>query len=724
MKIEIPFRAVFLLAAFAAVATTAGSRTVELEDFAHSPAGALHLGGEYPGAQGTKTALAADALDGACEAGVRVEMDTTAGGRYVAYELGGLSVPEGTRTVSARVRCSLPDARVFVRFRDSAKTVHYQGANLGPAGEWQTVTLALDDFEGYWDGKNERAVEWPVTSLGVGVEAANARCTFDLASLAVETDAPEEALPTYDIALTPAKVGGAWYPDDTAVFDLTFRRGRPAANASVAVVLKDWRDRVVTERIQPPDATRIEFAPEDFGGRYGGFEVSATFRDADAERTAAVSFGRFTGPNPKPCPWVGVNTWGIWNGHPFRDDPAWLDLLAAAGFSRVRTELWWHGVESRPGEYAVPERFETATDELSRRGIETHLVLSGAVNKSAYPDEPWNPRAYADCMAWLARRYRGRIGTFEVHNEPQNTGVLFWFCHGGDHVPGTPETLWGESSLKWIRPLMEEVALVRKAVKEAVPEASVSLPAMDVQPTLVRMLEEGLVGDPEGDIVSIHPYCHDVIRPEQGSWFFTDPAGFRRLLEKHGGARRVMISEIGWTTVQENRRHAFVGNYPRATRVDQAQYVIRQYLLSRQLGIENSMVHLFADWGKDPYYTEHNFGLLDYDFNPKPAYFAVAFMTRLLGDMEPDGELGETPANFRVARFAKFRDAERKKAVLAAWSVYGEGVRWKLPDEYARPAKVYDLMGNECSAEVLGDGILVLSEAPVYLVFERSAIAR
>lgn len=146
--------------------------------------------------------------------------------------------------------------------------------------------------------------------------------------------------------------------------------------------------------------------------------------------------------------------------------------------------------------------------------------------------------------------------------------------------------------------------------------------------------------------------------------------------------------------------------------------------MGRPLREDPLQLLLFADWGKDPYYTEHNFGLLDYDFNPKPAYFAVAFMTRLLGDMEPDGELGETPANFRVARFAKFRDAERKKAVLAAWSVYGEGVRWKLPDEYALPAKVYDLMGNECSAEVLDCGDIILSEAPVYLVFERSAIAR
>lgn len=124
---------------------------------------------------------------------------------------------------------------------------------------------------------------------------------------------------------------------------------------------------------------------------------ASTFRDGDGERTATVWFGRLTGPDPKPCPWVGVNTWGIWNGHPFRDDPAWLDLLSAAGFSRVRTELWWANVEPKPGQYSVPERFETATDELCRRGIGTHYLLSrqlGVENSMVHLFADWGTDPY------------------------------------------------------------------------------------------------------------------------------------------------------------------------------------------------------------------------------------------------------------------------------------------------------------------------------------------
>ena len=702
-----------LATAFSAVAMAAAAaelRQVELDDFA-SPEGQLNLGGEYPGAKADLTFP-----DGKC---ARIEMDTTAGGQYVGYSP-RLTVPAGTESLTARVRCDR-SVQVALRALDSAGTWHYAAKGLGKVGEWADVTFRFAEVTDHWGGKNTAEFVFPLKQVIVSGVAVNAKCVFEIGSIAVGTTASEEELPTCDFRLKPVKKGAVWYPQDEPSFAFAFRRLRTANSAGVKVTLRDWLGNVICRKDVPSGETEMRFEASRFRGRFGGFEAFAETRVGGVVRSSSCWFARLTGPDPKPCKWVGSNIWWLWESavpHPGSElpfDQVYLDQLTAAGIGRVRYERVWSGYEPKPGVYDDSPAFTAFVDEICRRGIEHHCILAYENGKS-YPDNPFDPDAYARCIAHMASLYKGRINTFEIWNEPQNTGFLRQYCFGGDWdawkkamgASNFCDYLWGHHADEWIKPFAVLTQKAAAAARQANPQVDVSVAVMDIAPTLDRMLTNDIAG--AEDIVSFHPYCHERLRPEE-EWFFNDGGEhLRTVMARNGGAKRLMISEAGWTTVSTNDPSSwFVGNYPKSTYEQQARYTIRMYLLARQFGVENSMQHNFANNGPDRNYTEHNFGLVHEDFTPKPAYAAIAYLTRLLGDAEPKGDLSSDSKKYRLYRFEK-----SGRTVLAAWSVNGN-LDVSLPAAVTSVGGVRDIMGNDAKAATLECRTLHLTENPVYI---------
>ena len=174
----------------------------------------------------------------------------------------------------------------------------------------------------------------------------------------------------------------------------------------------------------------------------------------------------------------------------------------------------------------------------------------------------------------------------------------------------------------------------------------------------------------------------------------------------------IAITEVGWTTYDATRdaTHAFVGNYPPSTFAEQAERIVRMYLIARQAGAEFVCQYDFKDDGLARNSTEDNFGFLDYWGHPKPSYAAVAAMTRLVGHADPQGLVeGIDPVKARIYRFRR----DDGTFVLAAWAVEGEEtVDFKNPIPVAN-----DLFGNAIEPPIR-DGVLHLTGRPVYLFFE------
>ena len=127
--------------------------------------------------------------------------------------------------------------------------------------------------------------------------------------------------------------------------------------------------------------------------------------------------------------------------------------------------------------------------------------------------------------------------------------------------------------------------------------------------------------------------------------------------------------------------------------------------------MESFIQYDFRDDGADRHYTEHNFGLVhcNRDYTPKPVLGAIAFLTRLLGDAEPRGDLSDDSARYHLCRFVRTDGRE----IIVAWSVEGD-IDVSLPESLPSGLSVTDLQGNVV-ARGIPDRRIRLSELPVYL---------
>jgi hypothetical protein len=127
---------------------------------------------------------------------------------------------------------------------------------------------------------------------------------------------------------------------------------------------------------------------------------------------------------------------------------------------------------------------------------------------------------------------------------------------------------------------------------------------------------------------------------------------------------------------------------------------------------------IWYDWkndGPDEREMEHNFGIVDAELAPKPAFRALKHMTALLGGFRVKARL---PAG-GSGNYVVLWENERREQVITAWTT-DEDNRVQLPqDLVARVRRVADMYGEEDGATLHPDG-LQLTVRPVYLSLDRS----
>ena len=513
--------------------------------------------------------------------------------------------------------------------------------------------------------------------------------------LAALTLATASAAATPALKVTPARFGALWHEQESPTVDCTAAHAPDAARRTLSVVVTDWQDKpVLAKTLGPLGAKRdVVFSPADLGGRFGAFKAVFTLAPAaagGAALTAETWFARLTGTaNPKPCAWVGT---GIHRSHGWgRGDLRFLDILAAAGIGIVREEVGWVRCEKKKGEYKLPKDFADFLDGLVKRGIRINHVMS--YTNPIY-ENPCDEDAFAAWCAWLARTCKGRIHHYEIWNEPQN--FAFKVNYGGLDAP---DTVWIDKFVTFTHKASDAILAVD-------PTATVAVTSEDSWKFLEDMLSKGIAR--KENLVSFHPYCHGQPRPEREMVMRDNAQALRKAMAAHGGATRYCVTEAGWTTYSGPGTYlAVAGGYPRASYVHQAQYLVRMYVLSRQLGCDYAIQYDFKNDGPNRGYTEHNFGMVFEDCTPKPALAATARLVRTLGEAKPLGDVSYDPAHFRVYRFAR---AGGETAVL--WSIEGER-EIPLPSEAVAKLRFSDLQGNPIPAPY-ANGKLRLTECPVY----------
>ncbi|CAB3749666.1 glycosyl hydrolase family 5 [Burkholderia sp. MSh2] len=309
------------------------------------------------------------------------------------------------------------------------------------------------------------------------------------------------------------------------------------------------------------------------------------------------------------------------------DDPVLLDAVRDAGFSFVRTDLFWDSVETPHGwDFS---RYDALVANLRARGLGALFILGYGHPRYAPKQPPTSPAqiaAFSEYATQAARHYRGEPVRFEVWNEEDHKD--YWLA------PPSPAAY---------RNLL--VATVR-AVKAANPDAVVATGGVQqVDRAFIRSVGDiGGASQPAPDAVSVHPYRQTAPETALG-----DYAVLARDLAAYRTAPAIWATEWSYPTYgYKYVSHTRDGHDPVA-RERQARYAVRRLLVDWIAQIGLSAYYDMRNDGRDPTNMEHNFGLLDADNTPLPAYVAVRHLFAFT-------------ANAHAARV--FLDPVRRVAVL------------------------------------------------------------
>ena len=105
----------------------------------------------------------------------------------------------------------------------------------------------------------------------------------------------------------------------------------------------------------------------------------------------------------------------------------------------------------------------------------------------------------------------------------------------------------------------------------------------------------------------------------------------------------------------------------------QSVYILRRLLEARALGVM-SFYYVFRDDGGDLHKAWQNFGLIDINLKPKPAYYALQRFTKMFAKLDGDGTAG----GFDLADHSSFSRCYSYHAINAPgkWVACWRAVPW------------------------------------------------
>ncbi|MEA3206972.1 MAG: polysaccharide biosynthesis protein PslG [Chthoniobacter sp.] len=315
------------------------------------------------------------------------------------------------------------------------------------------------------------------------------------------------------------------------------------------------------------------------------------------------------GPHPSLPPPVVPECFGV-NIHFTDPQPGEMEMLAAAGFKWVRTDLTWAGTERNAGEYdfSAYDRLVAALDQFKLRAVFI-LDYGNKVYPNAEPPKTDEARAaFARWAVAAVSHFKGRGYLWEMWNEPNGR---FWNSPAktGDYIALARATgaalkqagLLGEKGEACIGPATSTIDL----------------------PYLEACFKAGLLE--YWDAVSVHPYRQSAPETVEEEY-----RSVRLLIRKYAPAGRtipIISGEWGYSDA-----------WAKFDREKQAKYLPRQFLTNVANDVALSIWYDWHDDGTNPKEIEHHFGIVvneyhagrDPVYDPKPAYTAMKTLTEQL----------------------------------------------------------------------------------------------
>jgi hypothetical protein len=366
-------------------------------------------------------------------------------------------------------------------------------------------------------------------------------------------------------------------------------------------------------------------------------------------------------------------------------DPQEIALLEAEGFRFVRMDLFWVNIERERGQYEFGA-YDALVRAMRQRGIRIIFILD--YGNPLY-DDGHSPRtaetraAFARFAAAAARRYRGNDIIWEIWNEPNL--AKFW-------SPSPNATHYGQL-----------VLAAARAIRRVDATAWIIGPATSGfdWPFWTEIAELGTLK--YFDAVSVHPYRRGL--PETA---LEDYVQLRGLLYQYSPEWRIPVVSGEWGYAST------LGGY---SDIQQAWFISRQWLFNMAHDVKLSIWYDWRNDGYTPTDPEHNYGTVDANLAPKPAYHAAQTLIETLRGYRFLRRIPTETPNDYVLLFHN-----EAALALATWSLDPlHTVVLPLPLD---TVQAVDLMGGR--SEIIGgsEGVpLELGPAPRYLLLGQEATA-
>jgi polysaccharide biosynthesis protein PslG len=310
-----------------------------------------------------------------------------------------------------------------------------------------------------------------------------------------------------------------------------------------------------------------------------------------------------------------------------------LGMVSDLGIHWVRQPVQWFALENAPGIYDF-SGLDMLVDDLRIQNVSVLFTVSGSPKWETPTGDngaPRDPADFARFMSAMATHFAGRVGAYEIWNEPNL--ALEW----GPRV----------NANAYVELLKAAAPAIRAADPHAIIVAAALGPTGYNDPTIgiddVRYLEQ-LEAYQNGvyrymaDVQGAHPYGYrsapDLLPPDKPNTgeYTNHPSFYFRRIEQQrlamiragDGDRAMWVTEFGWGS----------GNFPEFSDVSeetQAQWIVRAVQQARArypwigaMFLWNLNWSVFSptdvSWGY--------FSLINPDYSPRPAYWAVKGLTK------------------------------------------------------------------------------------------------
>jgi hypothetical protein len=230
------------------------------------------------------------------------------------------------------------------------------------------------------------------------------------------------------------------------------------------------------------------------------------------------------------------------------------------------------------------------------------------------------------------------------------------------------------------------------------------------------------------DVINIHVYAEVEPWPTWRRSFPEDPAtkfleNIRHVLTwraQNVPDKEVWLTEFGWdASTQPAPKSGTFAKWIGNSETEQAQWIVRAWMLAAAIGLDRAYLYFFND-DDEPHV--HGSSGLTRKFQPKPSFYAAAWLQRNLGDYRFARMLKEGEATQWILEFA--HGTEPGRTIIALWKSKGAPEQFVVPLNKRRLLRAEKMPLSSAPPEsvdvvVQGDTAQIKAgEQPVFLWLE------